>query len=136
MWKLGKKDYTYGYKVHQLCYGRWVTKKGMYGTKISVGPNGLPWVINKKGRVHSLNSKDQWVMTYTRRKAVEIAVGPTNEVWILSGAITNKKGKTDYKIYKVANGRMQQVVGKALKIAVGRDGEPWILMSNNKIYRR
>ena len=46
-------------------------------------------------------------MIYTRRKAEEISVGPTNEVWILSGPIKNKKGKIDYKIYKIANGRMK-----------------------------
>ena len=97
----------------------------MFGERIAVAENGLPWVIDTKGRVHSLSSSDQWIMTYTKRKAKEIAIGPKNDVWILSGSI-----KKDYKIYKISQGRITWQVGKARKITIDKHGDPWIVMSN------
>ena len=57
---------------------------------------------------------------------MEISIGPKNDVWILSGVVKNRRGKEDYKIYK----NFKQVVGKARKITIDKDGDPWIVMSN------
>lgn len=91
--------------------------------RISVDPEGLPWVIDVNDRVRRFDGKkDEWVIVAGgRHRARDIDVGPTGEVFIID---------TDNQLlrYNVTNDDFDRVtgVGPAFQVAVDADGLPWV----------
>ena len=154
VWGLARATVPGGHQLMQAVIGSgthtWVPVSGG-AVGVSVGPDGLPWVVNDTGVVMNLTpgtGSDRYTGDGARwidvspqgRKATDVGlgVGPLLCAWIT----------TDTNVY-AWNGRRtnqplvgarlpldwENVGGEAVRIATGPDGLPWVVNKNNSVYR-
>ena len=92
--------------------------------KVSVDPNGFPWVVDVNGRVLRFDGAlDDWVVLANDRfRARDIDVGPSGDMFIVG---------TDFRLrrYNVSNDDFDEVSGisgSVVQVAVDADGLPWL----------
>src|SRR5688572_26602105 len=73
--------------IYRLNNGRWMQVDG-FGTRISVGPDGAPWVVNSKNEIYRWN---RGAFEKLPGLARDIAVGGDGSAWIIG---------TDNGVYK------------------------------------
>jgi len=106
------------------------------GTRITVGPKNLPWVVTAKGDVAQMTDprRQTWKRVRTKAKASDIASDGAT-VWI-----TDRNGRVQM-LYPKAGNAIDVRVGqfpnpfKAERIAV-LDGQPWITINSDAIVMR
>ena len=93
------------------------------GFKISVGPDGSPWMVQYQGNIY------RWVNGGFERmpgRARDIGVGANGAVWIIGW---------DSGIYRWNGQGWDRVPGAGVTISVQSNGAPWIVNSTGEIYR-
>ncbi len=131
-WCLGMGDMPSGggYSIHRWNGFDWDHVDGA-AVKIAVGPAGEIWAV---ARDHSVlrNSPAGWEAL--PGLAREIAVGANGAVWCISASDFAPGGGSIH----AWNGRDWEHAdgGAAVKLAVGPDGNPWIVNSAGQIFRR
>jgi peptidoglycan hydrolase-like protein with peptidoglycan-binding domain len=130
-----------GYKV-----GKWtgnsLTLSDSAAVRISVAPDGRPWVVDNQGGVYRLTTTDVNTGVWETLPGVasDIAVGGqvnggNGTTWCIGGWC----GGGDCPIFKwdpsINNWVQDASNGAAVRIAVGPDGIPWVLTASNNFYR-
>jgi hypothetical protein len=108
--------------IYRWNSGRWLQVEG-YGTRISVGPDGSPWVINSRNEIFRWNNGAFDKLPGTAR---DIGIGGDGTAWIIG---------TDNAIYRW-NGREWARIEDAhgVAISVDRSGRPWVINTSSEIY--
>jgi hypothetical protein len=103
---------------------RWNNVDG-FGVRLSVGPDGEPWVVNA---VHEIWRSVNGNFEKLPGEALDIGVGGTGNgvAWIIG---------TDNGIYRWARNDWQRVPGNGVAIAVDQGGQPWVVNAQNQIFR-
>ncbi len=151
VWGLAKATVSGGHQLLRCVRGSgkhsWERISGG-ATNLSVGPDGLPWVVNSNGVLMRLvpskgqdryQDKDaQWPnITPAGRKAKDVGLGTGSMV---SAFVTTDEGIFGW------NGRLPTSTGAALpdwedlggradRVATGPDGRPWVVNVNADVYR-
>ena len=110
--------------------GDWDESPGQHvASRVSVGPDGSPWVVDSKGSISHLVG-DAWQAIPGRAK--DIAVSGDGSVWVIGGD-PNVLGNDD--VYKREGSSWRRFDGAALNISVGESGMPWVVTSEGATYR-
>lgn len=110
--------------------GKWRKQPGS-ALRISVDPNGLPWVVNNRDVIYQLRSNKRWQVSSGRAK--DIGVGGNGSVWVVG---TNKEGG-GYGIYLRKFGiasSWKRINGAATDIDVDGSGLAWVVNKSNYIF--
>jgi Tectonin domain len=102
---------------------RWVPVDG-YGVRVSVAPNGEPWVVNSRNEIWRSQSGGSFEKL--PGAARDIGIGADGTVWIIG---------TDNGIYRWNQNNWDRVEGSGVAISVDRSGSPWVVNAQNQIYR-
>lgn len=112
--------------------GPWSSISGQ-GIRISVAPDGTPWVVNKQNRVYRCEDKSAGMQAPWSRiegSAVDIGIGANGAVWIVA---------TGGNVYAWVNSEWERHTVPDMvtvaNIAVDPNGLPWITTANKEIYR-
>lgn len=110
----------------------WIGIAGVIGAnRISVGPNGQPFVVTVAGSIHEKLNGGNWI-AYPG-SARDIAVGANGSVWVIGNIA---KGGGSYSVHKWNAGVWDEVDGGGTQIAVDPAGKPWITNHASEIYKR
>ena len=108
--------------IYRWNNGRWVQVDG-YGQRISVGPDGSPWIVNSRNEIY------RWMnggFDKLPGAATDIAVGGDGRAWIIG---------TDRGVYRWNNDNWDRVEGAGVAISVDRSGNPWVVNASNEIFQ-
>ena len=117
-----------GYNIYQWNGKSWRSIKAG-GVRIAVGPDGSPWIVNIANNVlHYVDN--QWVSF--PGTATDIGVGAGGDVYIIG---TNRM-PGGYGIYELGQKTKtwKQLPGGAVRIAVARNGIPWVVTDNGDVF--
>jgi hypothetical protein len=140
-WITGGSSGSGGYLIYKRNGSSWsLESSGGRALRIAVGPTGVPWVVASDNAVYRRTSSShtsgtwQWIQGAC---ATDIAVGGDNSVWII-GCVSGSGG---YEIKELVSesggvGTWQLSNGRAVRIAVDQVGVPWVVASDNAVYRR
>ena len=101
---------------------RWVQHEGS-GTRISVGPDGSPWVVNSRNEIYR---SENGAFRRLPGAAKDIGVGADGRAWIIG---------TDDRVYQWNGSRWIAVPGSGTAISVDRFGAPWVVNAAGEIYQ-
>src|SRR5262245_54672877 len=90
--------------VHEWIGQGWMPVNG-YGVRISVGPDGQPWVVNSRNEIYRSTSGNFEKMPGEAR---DIAVGGDGSVWIIG---------TDSNVYKWNQRDWDRMQGSGVSIS-------------------
>ena len=100
---------------------------------MAVEPNGTPWAVNENNTVYRFVS-NQW--TQVAFNAREVAIGHEGSIYFLGTDAATDVGDTrNYRIFRWNGATSQKLPGGAVRIAVGADGNPWVVSANSQIWR-
>lgn len=100
---------------------RWEQVDG-FGRRVSVGPDGSPWVVNSRNEIYrSVNG----VFRRMPGTAKDIGVGADGIAWIIG---------TDDRVYRWNDPGWSPVPGTGMAISVDRFGSPWVVNAAGEIY--
>lgn len=128
VWVIGTAAEVGGYGIYKY-NGSGLTKVSGGALRCAVDPQGFVWVVNDQGTIFKHNGSG-WD-THAGQKATDIAVGADGTVWVI-GNIAETGG---YGLYKKSGTSWTKVSGGALRIAVDPQGNPWVVNSNNTIFK-
>ena len=118
--------------VYHLVNGEWELM-GNSVRSMAVEPNGTPWAVNENNTVYRFVS-NQW--TQVAFNAHEVAIGHEGSIFFLGTDAATDVGDTrNYRIFRWNGATSQKLPGGAVKIAVGADGNPWVVSANSQIWR-
>jgi hypothetical protein len=152
VWGLAKATVPGGHQVMRCIVGdgqhSWEPLIGAGGTAISVGPDGLPWIVDDSGAVKRggiatwLPTRPGDWTTYSvqGRKASDIAVGVGT---LLHAWVTTDQGIHAWNgrlpNQPAVDGRLQvpweDMGGRAVRVAAGPDGLPWLVNQAGQVFR-
>jgi Tectonin domain len=127
--------------IYRWNNGRWVQVDG-FGSRIAVGPDGAPWVVNSQNEIYRWNNggfqklpgfaRDIGVYKWNGNdwdrmegQGVAISVDRTGNPWVVNAST---------EIYQSQGGRFVPRSGKARDVGAG--DEVWLIGTDNQIYRR
>jgi peptidoglycan hydrolase-like protein with peptidoglycan-binding domain len=122
----------------------WATTVDLAGAvRISVDPNGFPWVVQSNGSIWRRNSNSPFSGFFQQvgGGANDIGVGANGEVWI-TGMNPVNGGFQVYKYNGNPNAPRSDISewtatdGGAVKVSVTADGIPWVVTSSGKVFYR
>jgi hypothetical protein len=93
------------------------------GVRVSVGPNGMPWIVKANGTILR-STRDGW--RQLPGAAIDIGVGGDGSAWIIG---------TDNFVYRWTGRTWERVEGAGVAISVDEDGDPWIVGLSGQISR-
>jgi hypothetical protein len=104
------------------------------GVSISVGPDGLPWLIAADGSVFR---KQSTIWQKLAGRGLDVAVGAEGSVWMVGWpgdpvAFPTLNGD----IYRWSGTAWVEVGGGARRISVDATGAAWIVTGNGDVFRR
>jgi hypothetical protein len=108
--------------IYRWNNGRWLQVEG-FGTRIGVGPDGAPWVVNSRNEIYRWN---RGAFEKVPGLARDIAVGGDGSVWIIG---------TDNGVYKWNGSNWDRIEGQGVAISVDRTGNPWVVNASTEIYQ-
>ncbi len=88
------------------------------------------WAVGRNGQIFYFNKQNHW--DTIPGKATDIGVGANGAVWITG----KEKVFGGYAIEQWTGSGFKKVIGGAVRIDVGPDGNPWVVNSDSNIYRR
>jgi len=131
LWIVGNTPVPGGYSIHKYDYNakKFVQYPGG-ATRIAIGKDGEPWIINNIGLVYRRLSSSIWQEQTV--VASDIAVGGNGQVYVVS-----KEARAGgYAVSYLKNGQWLDVPGRgATKIAVTPQGIPWAVDNAGKVLR-
>lgn len=117
---------TGGFNIMKWNGVDWVNLPDCAGTRISVMPDGTPWVVNKSSIVYQKTSSDLW-QPIPGVQGNDIGIGADGTVYVT--------GK-DNNIYKYNAGSWAPLTdAKGISIAVSPHGKPWWIDNTGKIFK-
>ncbi len=131
VWVLSRDPAPGGYAImnYNPITNTWRTVGGG-GIKISVAPNGMPFVINSSKNIFEYQSNSAWVVK--PGAANDIAIGANGKMWVIG----NNSIGADFDIHQWMGTEWSSIDGGGVHIAVDNQGYPWLVNSNHEIYRR
>ena len=130
VWIIGEGAVGGGYSIHNWNGTSWTMVVGG-GTRISVGPNGQPFIVNAAGNIFERNGDDGSWKPYPGI-ARDISVGANGVVWVIG---TGFRGGS-YSIHKWNVDTWEEADGGGTQIAVDPAGMPYITNHLFEIYKR
>ena len=116
-----------GYGIFYWNGSGWIFAGG-YAIRVSVAPDGTPWVVNNEGKIFRLvNGSWQQLPGL----ASDIGIGANGAVWI-TGLGGNATG--GYGIFYWNGSDWVFTNGYAVSVDVAPDGTPWVCNSEGKIF--
>jgi len=155
VWVIGTNREGGGFGIYMRAMkvtSKWERINGA-ATDISVDGSGLAWAINKSQYIFRFNGK-RW-KRYPGR-ARDIAVSPSGRAWIIGSNVEGGgygiyrwsgnsnldccdklKGikRAGDELDKDRKGRWEKISGSAVRIAVGPDGNAWVVNKQKKIFQ-
>ena len=108
--------------IYRWNNGRWMQVEG-FGTRISVGPDGTPWVVNSRNEIYRwMNGRFDKMPGLAR----DIGVGGDGRAWIIG---------TDGGVYRWNNNDWDRVEGEGVAISVDRSNAAWVVNKSNEIFQ-
>ena len=98
-------------------------------TKIAVGPDDQPWIVNSAGQIFR-RSGEGWELL--PGLAQELALGCDGSAWCLSRGVLADGG---HSIHRWNGADWDDVEGSAAKISVGHEGTAFVVNSEQSIFR-
>ncbi len=128
VWIVGNSPVFGGFIIY-----RWTAEKGYVridggATRIDVGPDGQPWVVNSINDIYR-RVGDHWIRM--PGKARDIGIGSDGSVCIIG---TNRTGN-NYGIYRWNGSDWDPFPGAAVRIDVDASGNPWVANQAGGIYK-
>jgi hypothetical protein len=108
--------------IYRLNGNRWTQVDG-FGTRVAVGPDGSPWIVNSRNEIYRWNRGGFEKLPGFAR---DIAVGGDGTAWIIG---------TDSGIYKWNGSDWARMEGHAVAISADRQGRPWVVNTSSEIYQ-
>lgn len=105
---------------------------GGYGLRVSVGPDGNPWVSRWNGDVVQYRN-GSWGSPLSA-KAHDIGAGPDGSVWTVRGDRVGTHD--DYGVFRLNGSTWDSMSGGGVSISVGPGGKPWLVNSVGQIFWR
>ncbi len=133
------KDEThpdYGSPIYRWNGSGWNIVSGL-AVAVSVGPDGLPWVVNKEGKIYQFVSGQGWVerpgTDGQGMRARDIGIGGNGSVFIVEKQVTHPSYGS--RILYWTGNRWEERPGLAVKIDVDNQGFPWVVNQQGKLYQ-
>lgn len=128
LWALGiERVNDSGYKVFRFDGSDWKREyNAPPGRRVVVGPKGEIWILDEQKNIHNYGVSSQIL-----GQANDLAVGADGSVWIIG----TPEAAGGFRIYKWTGSGWANVAGGAVRIAVERDGTPWVVNDTGKIFR-
>ncbi len=110
--------------IHRRTNNRWTNIGGGPATRVDVDGFGKPWIVKKDESI-SVYINNKWESRSGKAKDIGVAnqsiyrVGPDNRIYKYLGS--NEWNLLD---------------GRAKRIDVDKNGEPWVIGTNDRIYQR
>ena len=103
--------------IYQWNNGRWLQVDG-FGVRISVGPDGAPWVVNSRNEIYRWNRSGFDKMPGLAR---DIAVGGDGTVWIIGtdAGVYKWNGSNWSALSPLSNGRVSAIAVSDGKVYAG-----------------
>jgi Tectonin domain len=133
VWVIGTDDNIFGgggKRVYKLVDNNWKVVEGG-GVKITVAPNGQPFIVNNGGIIYERLTAGNW-KTYPGQ-AYDISIGANGSLWVIGRII---RGGGSYSVHKWSGSNWEEIDGGASQIAVDQQGQPWVTNHNYEIYKR
>src|SRR5688572_28435081 len=93
---------------------QWVQVEGT-GTRLSVAPDGAPWVVNSRSEIYRfVNGRFERLPG----AATDIGIGGDGSAWIIG---------TDSNVYRWNQGKWDRTPGTGVAISADRSGSPWVV---------
>jgi len=128
VWVIGTNSAPGGFGIWRWAGSNWVQVDGG-AVRIAVDGRGEPWVVNSEGRIFHRRA-NAWRELPGR--AIDIGAGAGSEVWVV-GTDSVPGGSS---LFRWNGSQWDKVDGAAARIAVGPDGNPWVVNNEGRIYRR
>jgi hypothetical protein len=133
LWVVGTQGDANGNSIYQFNKDDhiWIKLESGSAVNISVGPKGIPWIVNKKGEIFRQKGKGWEQLPGNAR---DVGIGGDGTAWITGtedkagGGIVSKWKEADFKWVKLT--------GEGVMIEVGPKGLPWLINKKNEIYRK
>lgn len=130
MYMVGAENGAGGGKIYKWTGASWKCIAGE-ATRIDVGPDGKPWVVNKLGRIFKGDGDGGWQVLPGR--ATDIGVGTNGQVFI-TGAENGASGGNIYTWNESAFS-WTRLGGEAIRVDVDANGKPWVVNKQNHIFK-
>lgn len=124
---------TGGFDILKWNGSNWGILPNCAGTRIAVGPNGIPWVVNKSNIVYQNIGTELWDPV-PGVSGNDIGIGADGSVYV-TGA---DNGTSGYKppLYKFTSGAWQAVPNAfGTSVSVSPKGKPWWTDKSNNIFK-
>ena len=93
------------------------------GVRVSVGPNGRPWIVKANGTILR-GTRDGF--RQLPGAAIDVGVGADGSAWIIG---------TDNNVYRWTGRTWESAGVRGVAISVDEDGDPWIVAASGQISR-
>ena len=138
VWTVGDNAATGGNNARKFFSNRggegWAETPAFGGANISVGPTGIPWVVEAGGIIKRLSTNEPstgtWIFLPGCGK--DIGIGANGSIWAI-GCTPVGGG---FNIMKFDGANWVNTDGGAVRIAVGPSGIPWVVNNGNVLYTR
>ncbi|MEW6494476.1 MAG: tectonin domain-containing protein [Cyanobacteriota bacterium] len=127
-WVIGCDSTPGGYGIHNWNGADWIKPDGG-AVRISVQPDGTPWVVNNAGEIFR-RVNNSWERIPGCAK--DIGIGANGSTWVI-GCDSTPGG---YGIHNWNGADWIKPDGGAVRISVQPDGVPWIVNDAGEIFRR
>ncbi|NEO28423.1 MAG: BPSL0067 family protein, partial [Kamptonema sp. SIO4C4] len=122
-WVIGATPKSGGYSIHRWTGSGW-QQVGGGATRITVAPDGTPWLVNSVGKIYKRVGNNWQQMP---GQAHDIEIGADGSIWVIG----KNPVSGGYGIYKWKGNGWTEVGGGAVRITVAPDGTPWVV--NGKV---
>lgn len=130
-WVVGWTAITGGFGIHRWNGSGWTPMSGA-ATRIDVGPDGVPWIINDAFEIFKWNGSS-WIQMPGSGRDIGIGGTAANPVVWSIGTSTVSGG---YTIQKWNGASWDVVSGGAVRIDVDPSGVPWVTSDSFGIFKR
>lgn len=129
LWKISNEAASNGnYNLYLRRNNSW-ERMSRPGTRIAVGPDGIPWLIDASYHIYRADDSYANAWTQLPGSARDIGVDNSGRAWIIG----NTKVSGGYAIYYWNGEGWTGVSGGATRIAAG--DVPWLINENQNIYK-
>jgi hypothetical protein len=122
-----------GHEIYKFNFLAGWQQIGGFAYRISTDNEGNVWVINKSLKIFKRNPIQTSNWTQIPGDANDITCGPSGGIWIIGKGKFAREGG----IFKYSHGVFVPYPGGGIgvRIAVDRQGNPWIVTKNGEIYK-
>ncbi|HEU0141057.1 MAG TPA: hypothetical protein VFQ79_15145 [Bryobacteraceae bacterium] len=129
LWALGiERVNASGFKVFRFSGGDWVRDyNAPSGRRLAAGPDGDLFILDDQRNLHRYAGGSAQIIG----QANDVAVGADGSVWIIS----TLEVLGGFRVSRWNGSAWMHTNGGAVRIAVDREGSPWVVNDAGKIFR-